>query len=462
MTTLPEDNAKQRLKNWFSERARDIVVAPLFHRIGRVEEVVGLAMVSHGPPARIGEVCHVDTSDGRNQVIAQIIGFRGNRVLMMPLGTIEGIQPGCRVVATGRQLSIAVGEALLGRVVDGFGQALDGLGAIASEEWRPVHANAPRPMARGRVTEALDLGVRAIDGLFTCGRGQRLGIFAGSGVGKSVLLGMIARNSSADVNVIALVGERGREVRDFVEEQLGNARKRSVVVVATSDEPALVRLQAGFAATAIAEAFRDNGAHVMLVMDSITRLARAQMEVGLAAGELPANRGYPPSVFGVIPALLERAGPATHGSITGIYTVLVEGDDMLEPIADTVRSTLDGHIVLSRALAEKGCYPAIDISASVSRLMGQITTPEHMEAASTLRHLWRSYAEIEDLVTVGAYQAGGDSWLDAAVALHPELRGYLQQPMDEYVSGTDARGTLAELCRRAEALAERKRVSNAR
>ncbi len=436
--------------NWLAELTERVNRAQCFQRLGAVQEVVGLTVVSQGPPAQVGETCYVRPAMDRPPVRAQVVGFRDSRVLLMPLGDTRGIHPGCEVVATGQQVSVPVGPQLLGRIVDGFGVPLDGRGALNVAQRRGVYAEAPRPMDRIRMNEPLHLGVRAIDTLLTCARGQRIGIFAGSGLGKSTLLGMIARNSSADVNVVALVGERGREVMDFVEGKLGPSLERSVVVVATADEPALVRLQAGFAATAIAEEFRDRGAHVMLMMDSLTRLARAQREVGLAAGEIPVNRGFPPSVFAMIPSLVERAGPSARGTISGMYAVLVEGDDMLEPVADTARATLDGHIVLTRDLAEKGHYPAIDVNGSISRAMASVVDDTHRQLCEKARRLLRGYADIEDLVAIGAYEAGGDPWVDAAVAVHPQMSEFLSQAIDERAQPADALVRLQEIVQAAE------------
>ena len=444
MTPRRERATEVHFADWLAQQTAGVGMAERFRKLGTVQEVVGLTMVSHGPPAQVGEVCIIASASDRPAVRAQVIGFRDSRVLLMPLDDIRGIQPGCQVIASGEQLSVPVGRGLLGRVIDAFGMPLDGRGPVSGTR-RPVHSRAPRPMERNLRHEPVCIGVRAMDALLTCAKGQRIGIFAGSGLGKSTLLGMIARNTRADVNVIALVGERGREVLDFVEDKLGPALERSVVVVATADEPALVRLQAGFAATTIAEGLRDEGAHVMLLMDSITRLARAQREVGLAAGEVPANRGFPPSVYAMMPQLVERAGPSATGAITGIYTVLVEGDDMLEPVADTVRATLDGHIVLSRALAERGQYPAIDINASISRAMARVTDDEHWALAEKARRLLRTYAEIEDLVAVGAYEPGGDPWVDAAVALSDRMRAFLSQDIGEQTDIREALGGLREV-----------------
>ncbi|HXG24549.1 MAG TPA: FliI/YscN family ATPase, partial [Chthonomonadales bacterium] len=345
---------------------------------GRVVQVIGLVIESVGPPAMIGEICEIRSDRQRPPIPAEVVGFRENRVLLMPLGVMEGIKPGSEVVALRKTQHVPVGDDLLGRVLDGLGNPMDGHGPIRSQARYPVNASPPNAMSRTRITEPLGMGVRAIDGCLTIGKGQRVGIFAGSGVGKSTLLGMLARNSEADVNVVALTGERGREVRDFIEESLGKeGLRRSVVIVATSDQPALVRIKAALVATAIAEYFRDQDKDVILMMDSLTRLAMAQREIGLAIGEPPTTRGYTPSVFALLPRLLERAGTGPRGSITGLYTVLVEGDDMNEPVADTARSILDGHIVLSRTLAQRNHYPAIDVLQSVSRIMPSVTTPEH-------------------------------------------------------------------------------------
>ncbi len=449
VTPRRERAAEIHFADWLSQQIAGVRTAERFRKLGTVQEVVGLTMVSQGPPAQVGEMCTIESASDRPPVRAQVIGFRDSRVLLMPLDDTRGIQPGCQVVASGEQLSVPVGRGLLGRVIDAFGTPLDGRGPVSGTR-RPVHSRAPRPMDRSAAHEPVCIGVRAIDALLTCAKGQRVGIFAGSGLGKSTLLGMIARNSSADANVIALVGERGREVLDFVGETLGPALERSVVVVATADEPALVRLQAGFAATTIAEALRDEGAHVMLLMDSITRLARAQREVGLAAGEVPAHRGFPPSVYAMMPELVERAGPSATGAITGIYTLLVEGADMLEPVADTVRATLDGHIVLSRALAEKGQYPAIDVNASISRAMARVTDEAHWELAEKARRLLRTYAEIEDLIAVGAYEPGGDPWVDAAVAISDRMREFLTQRIGEQTDLQEALGGLREVLQMAD------------
>lgn len=418
---------------------------PVKHN-GMVAQVIGLVIESIGPRAMVGEICrifHDRTSqhDPNNPpVLAEVVGFRGDRVLLMPLGVMDGIKPGSEVVATRQAHQVAVGDALLGRMLDGLGVPMDGGPTLDLCDFTPVNATPPNSLTRPRVKHPLQVGVRALDGVLTLGQGQRMGVFAGSGVGKSTLMGMIARNTNADVNVIGLVGERGREVRDFVEESLGpEGCQRSVVVVATSDQPALVRIKAAFTATAIAEYFRDQGKNVLLMMDSITRLAQAQREVGLAIGEPPATRGYTPSVFAMLPRLLERAGTASNGdgSITGIYTVLVDGDDMNEPIADAVRGILDGHIVLSRELAHRGHYPAIDVLQSVSRVMPQIVPPEQLKSAGLLRELLAAYRDAEDLIRIGAYVDGSDPRVDRARAKINTIEAFLRQSVNEASSYFD-------------------------
>ena len=431
--------------------ARQIGDADLAMRRGRVRDLIGLIIEATGLQVEMGEICLVGdlrehgTAGARGAVPTEVVGFRGGRTLLMPLGELSGIGPGTPVHPTGSPFRVAVGDGLLGRVLDGLGRPLDLGGDLADTRWRAATGAPPDAMTRPRISERVGLGVRALDSLVPCGRGQRLGIFAGSGVGKSSLLGMIARSTTADVNVIALVGERGREVREFIERDLGDALAHSVVIVATSDQPALVRIQAAFTATAIAEHFRDEGHNVMLMMDSVTRFAMAQREVGLAIGEPPATRGYTPSVFALLPRLLERAGTSPRGSITGLYTVLVDGDDMNEPIADAVRSILDGHIVLTRSLAHSGHYPAIDVLQSVSRLVSEITTPEVREAGQRLRSALATYREKEDLISIGAYQRGTDALLDAAIALRPSIDGFLRQRVEEFTSLPDADAALLAL-----------------
>lgn len=402
---------------------------------GRVEQVVGLTLEALGPGAGIGELCRLRPDSSSPGVLAEAVGFRGQRILLMPLAETGGIAPGWQVVALGRPLQVGVGPALLGRVVDGLGTPMDGKGPFKAEQYYPVHSLPPGPLVRTQITKPLSVGVRAMDGVLTCGRGQRLGIFAGSGVGKSTLLGMIARHTDAEVNVIGLLGERGREVRDFLERDLGErGLQSSVVVAATSDQPALVRIKAALVATAIAEYFRDQGKDVLLMMDSLTRFAQAQREVGLAIGEPPTTRGYPPSVFAQLPRLLERSGTAARGSITGFYTVLVDGDDPNEPISDSVRSILDGHIFLSRELASAGHYPAVDVLGSISRLASRVAGERVSAAAARLRRLLAAYKEARDLIEIGAYQRGSNPVVDEAVELLPAIKGFLQQSVDEEVS----------------------------
>lgn len=415
--------------------------ADLWKRGGKITRVTGLTLEARGLKAAIGEVCHI-YSNGRAPVVAEVVGFREEVTLLMPLGELEGIGPGCRVMATGQGLTVTVGQGLLGRVLDGLGRPMDGGPPVLGKRY-PINNAPPQPLERQPIREILTTGIKAIDALLTCGYGQRMGIFAGSGVGKSTLLGMIARHSTADVNVIGLIGERGREVRDFLEDNLGpEGRRRSVVVVATSDQPALVRIKGAFVATAIAEYFRDQGLKVLLMMDSLTRLCLAQREVGLAIGEPPTTRGYTPSVFALLPRLVERAGNGARGSITGLYTVLVEGDDFNEPVADAVRGLLDGHIILSRHLAGRNHYPAIDVLASLSRLMPEITPPKQQELAGRLRELLAAYAEAADLIEIGAYQAGSNPRVDAALKYYEAIQAFLRQDREDYFSYEEALGVL--------------------
>jgi flagellum-specific ATP synthase len=415
----------------FARAAHALADSDLARRDGRVNDLIGLIIEATGLQVEVGEVCHIENGRNRDPVVCEVVGFRRGRTLLMPLGDLQGIAPGTSVRTSGTPLRVAVGNELLGRVLDGLGNPIDGIPAASAENARSTIAPPPDPLTRPRIRERVGLGVRALDALVPCGRGQRLGIFAGSGVGKSSLLGMIARSSGADVNVIALVGERGREVREFIERDVGDALSRSVVVVATSDQPALVRIRAAFTATAIAEHFRDSGKDVLLMMDSVTRFAMAQREVGLAVGEPPATRGYTPSVFALLPRLLERAGTSEAGSITGLYTVLVDGDDMNEPIADAVRSILDGHVVLTRELAHAGHYPAIDLLASVSRLIGDIVSPEVLAAAQQLRGALAALREKEDLIAIGAYQRGSDPLVDAALMHRAQIESFLRQAVSE-------------------------------
>lgn len=399
---------------------------------GKVTQVVGLTVESQGPDVKLGEICHIYSPHHQEPVQTEVVGFRDNRVLLMPLGDLNSIGPGCEVVATGRSFTVKAGPELLGKVLDGLGRPLDGSVLPIEMASISAHQLPPNPLERPRITEPMCVGVRAIDGLLTIGKGQRVGIFAGSGVGKSTLLGMIARNTYADVNVIALIGERGREVKEFIERDLGEeGLRRSVVVVATSDQPAMIRIKGAMVATAIAEYFRDRGLNVMLMMDSVTRFAMAQREIGLAIGEPPATRGYTPSVFAILPRLLERAGTSQKGSITAFYTVLVDGDDMNDPIADTVRGILDGHIVLDRKIAQKGHFPAIDILASVSRVMNEICSDEHLEAARQLKRYAAVYREAEDLITIGAYKLGTNREIDAAIRYRDIIREYTAQGIHE-------------------------------
>jgi flagellum-specific ATP synthase len=416
-----------------------------FKRLGQVQKVVGLTLEAIGPPAFLGEACLIQPSV-RGGILAEVVGFREGKVLLLPLGEMEGIGPGSEIQALGRTLEVPVGSGLLGRVVDGLGAPMDGEGPIKRATTYPLVAEPPNPLARSRIKEPLTLWIKALDAFLTCGKGQRLGIFAGSGVGKSTLLGMIARNTTADVNVIALIGERGREVRDFIEKDLGpEGLARSVVVVATSDRPALVRIKGALTATAIAEFYRDQGKDVILMMDSVTRFALAQREVGLATGEPPATRGYTPSVFAMLPRLLERSGTSQKGSITGLYTVLVEGDDMNEPVADAVRGILDGHIVLSRSLAQENHYPAIDVLASVSRLMNELSSEEHQQAAARIRELMAVYKTNEDLINIGAYVSGSNPRIDLAIKMHPHIMSFLRQEVGEKSSFENTVGELLSL-----------------
>jgi flagellum-specific ATP synthase len=402
---------------------------------GYVSKVVGLVVEANGPAVQLGCICDIDGTEGAAPVSAEILGFRDHSVLMMPLEDMHAIGPGSRVVARQEKASVAVGTSLLGRIIDGLGRPIDGLGALETNECYPIYAVPINPLLRQRIREPLDMGVRALNGLLSVGCGQRMGIFAGSGVGKSVLMGMIARKSRADVNVIALIGERGRELNEFIDKDLGpEGLKKSVVVVATSDHLPLVRVRGAFVATAIAEYFRDQGLRVNLMMDSLTRFAMAQREIGLALGEPPTTKGYTPSVFTLLPKLLERAGTSDHnGSITGLYTVLVEGDDMNEPIADAARSILDGHIVLSRDLADHNHYPAIDVLRSISRVMEDIATLQHKHNAGQLKELLATYRKAEDLINIGAYVAGANRGIDLAITKIDSINAYLRQGIDESV-----------------------------
>jgi flagellum-specific ATP synthase len=411
------------LESYFDQLER----IPQFRWTGQVTEVVGLLIESRGPSAAIGDFCEVQTSGGRT-IRTQVIGFRNGRVLSMPLEEIDGLQLGDALTARSEDARVEVGSGLLGRVIDGFGKPMDGGPPIVAEDAYSLYGKPESPMDREHITQPLVTGVRAIDGLLPCGKGQRIGIFGGSGVGKSTLLGSMSRHNSADVTVIAMIGERNREVRGFIENELGvEGRKKSVVVCATSERPAPLRVRACFVALAVAEYFRDQGKSVLLVMDSVTRLAMAQREIGLAAGEPPSQKGYTPSVFNLLPKVLERAGNFKRGSITGFFTVLVEGDDFNEPICDAVRGILDGHFILSRQLAGQGHYPAIDILHSVSRLTSAIATPAQKQAAQKMRTALAAYRDAEDLIQLGAYVSGSNPSLDTSIRLRPELLDFLKQ-----------------------------------
>ncbi|MDN5280359.1 MAG: flagellum-specific synthase [Clostridiales bacterium] len=412
---------------------------------GRVTQVVGLLIEATGPQNPVGDICQILTPQG--PLPCEIVGFRRGSVLLMPLIHTEGIRQGSEVIPTGTPLTVPAGEELLGRLLDGLGHPIDDKGPLPPGiSHVPINREPPNPFTRKRITEPLPTGVRAIDGLLTIGGGQRMGIFAGSGVGKSTLMGMVCRSSQADINVVALIGERGREVREFLEKDLGpEGMRKSIVVVATSDRPALVRVKAAFAATAIAEYFRDKGKNVMLMMDSVTRFALAQREIGLAVGEPPTTRGYTPSVFSLLPKLLERAGTARKGSITGIYTVLVEGGDMDEPVADAVRGILDGHLVLSRDLAHQNIYPAVDVLGSISRLMPEITSKKHFESAGKFRQIYSNYSKNADAISLGAYKTGSDPKIDEAIQKHPLIESYIKQGITEVVNFQDSLEGLSKI-----------------
>lgn len=414
-----------------------IATIDTYKRYGRVKQVVGIMIESKGPTCSIGDICYIypENRQGKNKILGEVVGFKDDNVFIMPFTTVNDIAPGWLVESTEKPLQIKVGDALIGKVLDSMGNPMDGtLLPNTLQSWA-TERKPPNPLNRPPIIEPLEVGVRAIDSLLTIGKGQRIGIFAGSGVGKSTLLGMIARNTKADLNVIALIGERGREVREFIERDLGpEGLSRSIVVAATSDQPALMRIKGAYTATAIAEYYRDQGLNVMLMMDSVTRIAMAQREVGLATGEPPATKGYTPSVFSMLPILLERTGTNVNGSITAIYTVLVDGDDFNEPIADTVRGILDGHIVLDRNLANKGQYPAINVLKSISRLMNSLVTAEHSDAANHLRDLLNTYVQSEDLINIGAYKKGSSKEIDEAIDYYPKIQSFLKQRTDEKIS----------------------------
>lgn len=407
-----------------------LVQRSFVQELGKVAKVVGLTVESVGPTCKLNDLCKITSKDGNQTVMAEVVGFRDNRVLLMPFDSVEGIGLGATVENTKEPLQVHVGDELLGHSLDGLGRPLD-MEELHPKEMYPIEAPPPDPLKRKMISEILPLGVKAVDGMLSVGKGQRIGIFAGSGVGKSTLMGMFARNTKADINVIALIGERGREVREFLERDLGEeGMKRSVVVIATSDKPALIRNKAAKTATAIAEYFRDKGKDVLLMMDNMTRFCMAQREIGLATGEPPVTRGYPPSVYAELPKVLERAGNSEKGSITGLYAVLVDGDDMNEPISDTARGILDGHIVLSRKMAHKNHYPAIDVMQSISRCMSSIATKEHKAAAGKLKNVLATYNEAEDLINIGAYKSGSNPDIDYAISKIRQVNDYLMQDTD--------------------------------
>ncbi len=409
-----------------------------YNILGHVNKIIGQVIESNGPATSIGEMCHITSKSGK-KIQAEVVGFQDNKVILMPLEDTVGIEPGSYVSISRLPYTIGVGRELLGRVLDGTGHPIDGKGALLTKVQQPVHNLPPNPLKRERIKEPIATGIRAIDGLLTCGKGQRVGIFSGSGIGKSLLLGMIARNTNADVNVIGLIGERGREVRDFIERDLGEqGLKRAVVVTVTSEKAAFLRVKGALVATAIAEYFAGLGLDVMLMMDSLTRVAMAQREVGLAIGEPPTSKGYTPSVFGLLPRILERAGNFQNGSITGLYTVLVESDDLNEPVADSVRSILDGHIVLSRKIAQSGRYPAIDVLQSISRVMIDIVSQQHLVLANKLKEILATYQEAEDLINIGAYVKGSNPQIDYAISMIDQVNEFLKQDMYEKVNFEDS------------------------
>ena len=433
--------------SWNKEKYLDIInKTDTIKQIGKITEIIGLTIESDGPKSSIGDLCYIYNDYNDTPIMAEVVGFKKDRILLMPLGSPDGIRPGAMVVNTGEPMKIGVGNQLIGRVLNGLGQPIDTLGDIRFSEYRSTQADAINPLKRKRISEALALGIKSVDGFATVGKGQRMGIFAGSGVGKSTTLGMMAKNTSADLNVIALIGERGREVKEFIEEILGaEGMKRSIVVAATSEQPSLVKIKAASVATSIAEYFRDKGMDVLFMLDSITRIAMAQREVGLAIGEPPATRGYTPSVFAMMPKLMERAGTNEFGTITGLYTVLVEGDDFNEPISDTARSILDGHIMLSRDLAHKNHYPAVDVLQSLSRVMGDVTTKEHRDAAGVIRNLLAVHKKNEDLINIGADVSGSDPACDKAIALMPQINAFLTQSIKDKIEYENTVNSLIEI-----------------
>ncbi len=434
--------APTTLLNRYTDRLR---TASSHRVLGRVEKVLGLVVESHGPKASVGEMCHIVSNKGQ-RILAEVVGFRNQHVLLMPLQETIGIEPGSYVDICDQPYTVGVGRELLGRVLDGTGAPMDGKGEIKTRFQQPVHNMPPNPLMRERVQSPISTGIRVMDGLLTCGLGQRVGIFAGSGVGKSVLMGMMARNTNADINVIALIGERGREVRDFLERDLGEeGLKRSVVVTVTSEHASLIRVKGALIATAIAEYFADQGMNVLLMMDSLTRVAMALREVGLAIGEPPTTKGYTPSVFAFLPRLLERAGNFARGSITGMYTVLAESDDMNDPVVDTARSILDGHVVLSRKLAAAGHYPAIDVLQSISRVMTDVMPESHINNATAIKEMLASYAEAEDLINIGAYIKGSNESIDRAMSMINHIKAYQKQGMFEKSGVEEAQQQLQSL-----------------
>lgn len=418
-----------------------------YKRFGRVKRVVGIMIESQGPTSSIGDVCYIYLSyQMSKKIMAEVVGFNGDAVILMPYSSISDIGPGCLVESTSKPLQIKVGSALIGKVLNSLGQPLDDSVLPRTLSVYPTEQEPPNPLQRPPIQEPLQVGVKVIDSMLTIGKGQRVGIFAGSGVGKSTLLGMIAKNTEADINVIALIGERGREVREFIERDLGEeGLKRSIIVAATSDQPALMRIKGAYTATAIAEYFRDRGLNVMLMMDSVTRFAMAQREVGLAVGEPPATKGYTPSVFALLPKLLERTGTNDKGTITAFYTVLVDGDDMNEPIADAVRGILDGHIVLDRSLANKGQYPAINVLKSISRLANHLSTEKHLAASEKIRGWLNTYIQSEDLINIGAYKKGSSRDIDEAIQMYPKIIQFIKQKVDEKISMKESIESLIQL-----------------
>ena len=431
--------------NRLENLARRVQETEVIRNHGRVVQLIGLVIESEGPLASVGEICRIESAGHEGSTLAEVVGFRNHHVLLMPLGELHGIHPGSEVIALGSALRVPVGDELMGRVIDGLGQPFDDLGPIQGADHVSLNLQPPHPLKRQRINDCFRTGIKAIDTFTPCGRGQRLGIFAGSGVGKSTLLGMIASQAEADVNVIALIGERGREVREFLEKDLDAlGRKKSVVVVATSNQPAIARLKGAFVAMAVAEHFRNQGRNVLLMMDSVTRFAMAQREIGLAVGEPPATRGYTPSVFSLLPQLLERAGAGERGSITGLFTVLVEADYLHDPIADAVRSILDGHVVLTRELATQNHYPAIDVLESVSRLTRDLTTPDQQKLTARGREALANYRKNQDLINIGAYPAGTNPAIDLSIHLHDPMKAFLCQGIEQGFSTEKSWQALAQ------------------